>query len=81
MAKPKYPFPLVEVKWLDAQTSHGWEDKDEIDSEVPVVTTIGFLLKETEDSVVIASTIGQDKTHNSRILIPIGMIKEKRILR
>lgn len=81
MAKPKYPFPLVEVNWLDAQTSHGWEDKDEIDSEVPVVTTIGFLLKETEDSVVIASTIGQDKTHNSRILIPIGMIKEKRILR
>jgi len=81
MAKPKYPFPLVEVKWLDAQTSHGWEDKDEIDSEVPVVTTIGFLLKETEDSVVIASTIGQDKTHNSRILIPIGMIKEKRIFR
>ncbi len=81
MAKPKYPYPLVEVRWLDAQTSHGWEDQTEVDSEVPVVTTVGFLLKETEESIVIASSVGQDKTHNSRITIPTGMIKDRRILR
>lgn len=78
--RKKYPFPLVEVQWKDAQTTHGWESEDEHVFEVPVVTTIGFLIKENEDGLVIASTVGSDKTHNSRITIPKGMVVTRKDL-
>jgi hypothetical protein len=78
--KKKYPFPLVEVVWTDAQTSHGWESEEETEIDIPIVTTVGFLIKETESGVRIASTIGADKSHNSRMDIPAKMIVTKKEL-
>jgi hypothetical protein len=78
--KPKYVFPLLEVKRKDAQTSHGWLTIDETIPAVPVVTTVGFLIKENDDSLCIASTIGTDFTNNARIDIPIGMVVERKVL-
>jgi len=73
MTRKKYPYRLVEVLWTDAQSSHGWEeDTEEIDT--PLVTTVGFLIRESEAGVRIASTIGDDKLTNSRIDIPAKMI-------
>ena len=74
--RTKYPYPLVEIQWLDAETSHGWETvAEKIPLVVPVVTTVGFLIEESEDAVRVASTIGDDKSHNARITIPRGMVK------
>lgn len=78
--KPKYPFPLVEIKWRDAQTSHGWDHADDVDLEVPVVTTIGFLVKEDEHALMVASSVGDDKHTNARMLIPIGMVVSRKVL-
>ena len=72
--KPKYKYPLVEILWIDAETGHGWEEETEIDVVLPPATTIGFLLKETEDALIIASTISGSSS-NSRIKIPKGMTK------
>jgi len=74
-------YPLVQVEWLDAQTSHGWEAEGEVDQEVPLVTTVGFLIIENEHLLCLASTVGKDRSHNSRITIPVGMVKTKKILR
>ena len=72
----KFGKPLVMVEWLDAETTYGWESDDEVNSDPAPAITVGFLVKRTEDLIVIASTI--DSTHgttnNSRIKIPIGMV-------
>ena len=76
----KYPFPVVEVTWLDAGTSHGWEDEAELEAKPFEVMTVGFLIRDLPDCVMIASTACPEKTCNSRITIPRGMVKDMRYL-
>jgi hypothetical protein len=71
--------------WDDAETDNGWKDEDDINPKKSLAVTLGFLIKETADHVVIASTISYDKerevnTNNSRIQIPKKMIVTKRAL-
>ena len=72
----KYDKPLVEIIWMDAETTHGWELDDDVDSEQVPIVTVGFLITKADHVVVIASSI--DKAtggqSNSRIKIPIAMI-------
>lgn len=77
----KYPYPLVKMEWIDAETTLGWESEGENKPTVPLVVTVGFLVFETDDLVSIASTVGDDRSHNSRINIPKGMIKARTVLR
>lgn len=79
-SKQKFPYPLIVVEWKDAQTSHGWEDETESDVSLPTVVTVGFLIKDTPDAFLISSTVGQDKTNNSRLLIPKGMVTNSKLL-
>ena len=72
--KKKYPYPLVEVYWTDAQTTHGWEAEGESEIDTPVVISVGFLVHKNEKGVRLASTVGEDRTHNARIDIPEKMI-------
>lgn len=77
----KYPFPLVEITWVDAGTGHGWEQAEELDPTPFEVCTVGFLVRESAAGLVIASTVCPEKTCNSRITIPLGMVKERRVLK
>jgi hypothetical protein len=70
----KYPKQLVEIVWLDAETTHGWESDDETDLEQVPVTTIGFLIASNEHCVVIASSVSTT-VNNARIKIPKAMIQ------
>lgn len=79
-SKQKFPYPLVLVEWKDAQTSHGWEEETELESTLPNIITVGFLLLETSDAFLICSTVGMDKTSNSRLLIPKGMVTSSKLL-
>jgi len=76
----KYPFPVVEITWLDAGTSHGWESNDEIEAKPFSVMTIGFLVRDQPDCVMVASTACPEKTCNGRITIPRGMVQAIRYL-
>lgn len=84
VVKKKYKYPLVEVVWLDAETEHGWEEIEE-ESNLPIATTIGFLIKDQvdkngNDMLLIASTYADTQT-NGRFKIPKSMIKEMKILK
>ncbi len=73
----KFPLPLVEIVWHDACTDSGWETHDKTNTTEELMVTIGFLVARGENVVVIASSLDQE-THamsNSRIKIPVGMIK------
>lgn len=73
----KYPTPLVEVVWHDAATTFGWEHEDEADTTEELMTTIGFVIAKGEHTIIVASSIDNEtgKMNNSRIKIPVGMIK------
>ncbi len=71
----KYDKPLVEIIWLDAKTEHGWEPDADVELDINAVTTIGFLLQDNENIVVIASSIDRETaTNNGRMYIPKGMV-------
>lgn len=79
----KAPFPLVEVIWLDAASDpQGWEAVETM-AEVAAeeVWTVGFLVKESANALLIASSVCKEKTCNSRMTIPRGMVKSMRYLR
>lgn len=66
---------VVRVRWVDAETSMGWESISDISATVPTVTSVGFLVADSDTCIIIASTIGAEFTDcNSRIAIPLGMI-------
>ncbi len=55
--------PLVIVHWLDAEASDpGWTDEDDFnkwcDSPIKAVMTVGWLVRDTDDRVVVMSTDG-----------------------
>lgn len=73
----KYPAPLVEIVWHDAATTFGWEHEDEADTTEELMITIGFVIAKGEHTIIVASSIDNEtgKMNNSRIKIPVGMIK------
>lgn len=70
---------IVYVKWIDAVSDAGWAPADKVD-DVHECETIGYLIKETELGLVIASTISQ-KESNARITIPKAWIKRKKYVK
>jgi len=74
-------FPLVEIRWDDAETSGGWEQATDLAPKHAEAITVGFLVAETADHVVIANTVGEDGSTNGRIQIPSKMILKRRTMR
>ena len=60
---------VVEVKWVDAEhySSHWVEDWE---GDVTGVTTIGYLLKETESTLILAMSIQDEDTPGGIFKIP-----------
>lgn len=53
MSLPKF----AEVTWFDAHSNDSWDE--ELDTDARVCHTAGYLVKETDQVVVIASSIDQ----------------------
>lgn len=67
--------PLLKVTWIDAyaEAEWAWEIPE---PEPQVCVTVGFLLSETDQYLLLAATIGG--THsNARFGIPKGCITER----
>lgn len=74
-------FQLIEIHWDDAATDHGWEHSDDVVASENIAITIGWLVKENDKHLVIASTVCDDGSCNGRINIPKGMVVKKKVLR
>ena len=70
----KYDYKLVEIEWLDAETSHGWEEVESTDLDPIRAVTVGFLLAQNEYYISVASTYSVGSC-NSRIKIPVSMVQ------
>lgn len=79
------PYKLVEVIWDDAASnSEAWVHKDDMESPEQVIT-IGFVIKEDDRAIYIASSIANDEDHEDTVgntmTIPKGMIVSRREVR
>ncbi len=69
---------IVEVRWWDA-TSYGNAWMTECADGCAVCSSVGYLVKDAKDKVVLAQSIQADDTMN-RFVIPRGCIKKIRVL-
>ncbi len=70
----KYAYPLYEVIWDDAAVETGWIDPS-VALQNQLVTTVGFLVNESDRHLLIASTYSDDHV-NATIQIPKGMVQK-----
>jgi len=71
-----YKYSLIEITWDDAATDSGWEDVPK-KLEPSLAMTVGFLVRETKDHILVASTYDDNHT-NARIQIPKKLIKSRK---
>ena len=73
-------YPMVEINWRDACTDHGWLTGEEVskDSDDELALTVGFLVRENQAFIWVASTVDSDGANNARIKIPKAMIVTQR---
>lgn len=70
-------FPIIEIVWVDAVAlAPDWEEV--VSSELRTTTTVGYLIEETEDALVIMSMI--NTTHVGHgIAIPSCCVRSRKI--
>lgn len=74
-----HKYPLVHLEWDDAGADNKWLTASDIEIDEDTVTTVGFVVKETDRHVIIASTYwGSDV--NATIQIPKKMIVSRKTL-
>ncbi len=81
----KPPYKYVEVVWEDATSnSESWVHINDIVAPERVVTR-GWLVKETEKAVTLASSVSLEEdfeeTVGNTMTVPVGMIVSRRELR
>lgn len=81
LKRPFQHYDMVEVIWDDAAGFRdGWKDK--IDPLEPqLALSVGFLIADTADHIVIAGDTDERGAHNGRTQIPRGMVRKMKVLR
>lgn len=80
--RPFQNYDLVEVIWDDAAgLGRGWMDHS-LDPPKPwLVISVGFLVNDGLDHIIIAQDTDLEGSHNGRTQIPRGMIRKMKVLR
>ena len=76
---------LYEIRWLDAyEMESGWLDlEDALKIKPPEVRSVGYVLKETKEYIILAADIGSnqiDKDVGRVTVIPGQWIVDKKII-
>lgn len=67
------------VTWVDARTDDGWTSPEDLDHRLAMITTLGFLVRETDDVLCVASSRDKRTGQLSGIMyIPVVCILERR---
>ena len=78
-------YELYEIKWLDAyEMESGWLDlEDALKIKPPEVRSVGYVLKETKEYIILAGDLGSDQIDKDvgRVtVIPGQWIVDKKII-
>ena len=70
------PKQAVWVHWDDARSDDGWSEESDLKMQPAQITTLGFLLKETEDLLCVASSVDAHTQQVSGIMfIPKACVR------
>ena len=82
MKGPKQIYPVVMVVWEDIEGQDGgWIKPGHADIVPCLMSSVGYLVLDTEDYIVYASDLAQDGTTNGRTQVPKGNVKSIRVLK
>lgn len=75
-------FPLVRVTFFDSETFDEWTAVDDLDEgPLPLITSVGYMVADTEDFVIIAADLdAKNGTCARRMKIPHPVIKDIKTL-
>ena len=76
-----YPYPLVEIIWDDASSDAGWHTRALVKFEKQIVVTVGFLVAENKEYVIIGHTYTLPDDYLGWFQIPKGMILSRKTLK
>lgn len=71
------------ITWRDAGGSEDdstWMAADDVDDTNPIIISVGWVVKETDNNVTIAMDRADDDTTHTRSRIPKGMILSRQVL-
>lgn len=81
MKRPKQHYDLVEVWWSDAsEMEAGWTAEIQKPDHA-MALSVGFLIHDDKDHLVIALDTDEHGMHNGRSQIPRGMVKKIKVIR
>lgn len=71
---------VVKIKWRDPEIVGSWHTQEEIDAPMEPIYSIGYLIKETKDTLIMAGTVapnwdGETK-YGDVMKFPLGCILE-----
>ncbi len=73
---------IVEVEWLDSMSARGWRTQSEVEemfAEIPVMCSIGYLLKRNKNKIALGGSIdGSNGNINHYHEIPMSAVKSIR---
>lgn len=69
------------VIWRDAGgESEGWESPEDISDENPIIKSVGWLVKETDNNITLAMDLADDGDTHTRGRIPKGMVISRAVI-
>jgi hypothetical protein len=70
------------ITWRDAGgEQEGWQAPEDVDDENPIISSVGWVVKETDNNVTLAMDWADDGDTHTRGRIPKGMIVSRTTLR
>jgi len=79
--KKKSP-DLYVVTWIDIASRADWIDEEEVDRAAPeLCVTVGWIIRSNDSQIVIADSVTESGDWGGTTVIPVCVIKKKKILR
>ena len=73
-------YKMVLVKWVDSNTLHGWQ-YGEYPAELAICETLGFVIEDTDEKLVIAQTVSEYGAHMGITIIAKGCLRQEKEIR
>lgn len=70
---------IIEITWKDSHAIYGWHELEDLTPSV--IVSVGYVLKEEEDHVVLVSSNSDSANHFTALSIPPGCICDTSILK
>ena len=79
-----YNYDMIYVSWVDScAPAWGWNDLVDLDIHEYLIDSIGFLIEEDDDNLMLAMSFSQEDPNklNAPFIIPKCCIKERYLLK